>query len=87
MCVGVLLELLLRLPSQVSDQPLGGEGVLRRHPVAHHGVEESLPLSRVETQDLEERQQSIQFDPHKNQLRLVDMTILSPIAKLKYQRY
>lgn len=48
-----LLELFLRFPSQVSDQPLGGEGILGRHPVTHHCVQEGLPLPRVETQHLE----------------------------------
>lgn len=47
-----LLELLLRFPSQVSDQPLGGEGILGRHPITHHCVQEGLPLPRVETQHL-----------------------------------
>lgn len=50
-----LLELLLRFPSQVSDQPLGGEGILGRHPITHHCVQEGLPLPRVETQHLGDR--------------------------------
>lgn len=48
----ILLELFLRFPSQVSDQPLGSEGILRGHPVTHYCVQESLPLARVETQNL-----------------------------------
>jgi len=51
-CFGFLLELFLRFPSQVSDQPLGGECVLGRHPITHHCVQEGLPLPRVETQHL-----------------------------------
>ena len=47
-----VLELLLRLPSQVSDQPLCGEGILGRHPIMHHCIQEGLPLPRVETQHL-----------------------------------
>lgn len=46
------LELLLRLAPQVAHQPLGGEGVLRRHAPAHHGVEEGFPLTGVEPQHL-----------------------------------
>lgn len=53
--VRLLLELLLRFPPQVSDQPLRGEGVLGGHPIAHHGVQEGLPLPRVEAQHLEHR--------------------------------
>lgn len=49
-----LLELFLGFPSQVSDQPLGGEGILWRHPITHHSVQEGLPLPRVETQHLED---------------------------------
>lgn len=55
----ILLELFLRFPSQVSDQPLGSEGILRGHPVTHHCVQESLPLARVETQNLKKDQFSI----------------------------
>lgn len=46
------LEFFLRFPSQVSDQPLGGEGVLWGHPITHHCVQEGLPLPRVEAQNL-----------------------------------
>lgn len=46
------LELLLGLASEVPHQPLRGEGVLRGHPPAHHGVEEGLALPGVESQHL-----------------------------------
>lgn len=47
-CTCVLPELALTLPPQVSDEPVGVEGVLRWHAPAHDGIEESLPLARVE---------------------------------------
>lgn len=47
-----LLELFLRLAPEVSDQPLGGESVLRGHPPAHHCVQESLSLACVKAQHL-----------------------------------
>lgn len=46
------LELFLSLPSQVPDQPLVGESILRGHPIAHHCIQEGLPLPRVEAQNL-----------------------------------
>lgn len=49
------LKLFLRLPSKVPDQPLVCESILGRHPVSHHGVQESLPLSCIETQNLSVR--------------------------------
>lgn len=51
--IGALPELALALPSEVTDQPVGVEGVLRRHSPAHDGVEEGFPLAGVETEDLE----------------------------------
>jgi len=45
-------ELALTLPSQVSNQPMGVEGILRGHPPAHDGIEEGFPLAGVEPQDL-----------------------------------
>lgn len=51
-CLRHILEFLLSLAPEVSDQPLGGEGVLRRHPPAHHRVQESLSLACVESQHL-----------------------------------
>lgn len=33
-----LLELFLRLPAQISDEPLRCEGVLWRHPITHHCI-------------------------------------------------
>lgn len=47
-----LLEFFLSLAPEVSDQPLRGESVLRGHPPAHHCVQESLSLPRVEPQHL-----------------------------------
>ena len=47
------LEIFLAFPPQVPDEPLGVEGVLRRHPPSHDGVEEGLALSRVESEDLD----------------------------------
>lgn len=50
--VGALPELALALSSQVSNQPVRVEGVLRRHAPAHDGVEEGFPLAGVEPEDL-----------------------------------
>lgn len=47
-----ILKFFLSFAPEVSDQPLRGECVLRRHPPPHHGVQEGLPLPRVETQHL-----------------------------------
>ena len=55
--LGELPELALTLPSQVSNQPMGVEGVLRRHAPAHDGIEEGFPLPSVESQDLVMRRQ------------------------------
>lgn len=55
--LGELPELALALPSQVSNQPMGVEGVLRRHAPAHDGIEEGFPLASVESQDLVMRRQ------------------------------
>lgn len=46
------LELFLSLASEVPHQPLSGEGILWRHSPAHHSIEESLPLTGVESQHL-----------------------------------
>ena len=46
------LEIFLAFPPQVPDEPLGVEGVLRRHPPSHDGVEEGLALSSVESENL-----------------------------------
>lgn len=46
------LEFFLRLPSEVPDQPLVGESILGWHPITHHCIQESLPLSCVESQNL-----------------------------------
>ena len=46
----VCLEIFLAFPPQVPDEPLGVEGVLRRHPPSHDGVEEGLALSSVESE-------------------------------------
>lgn len=46
------LEFFLRLPSEVPDQPLVGESILGWHPITHHCIQESLPLSCIEAQDL-----------------------------------
>lgn len=46
------LELLLSLAPQIPHQPLRGEGILWWHAPAHHSIEESLPLTRVESQHL-----------------------------------
>lgn len=50
--VGALPELALALSSQVSNQPVRVEGVLRRHAPTHDGVEEGFPLAGVEAEDL-----------------------------------
>lgn len=47
-----LLEFLFSLAPEVSHQPLRGEGVLRRHPPAHHCVQESFTLACVKAQHL-----------------------------------
>lgn len=52
--VSFLLELFLRFPPQVSHQPLGGEGILWRHPITHHCIQEGLPLPGVKAQNLGE---------------------------------
>lgn len=43
-----LPKLALTLAPQVSHEPVGVEGVLRRHAPAHDGVEEGFPLPGVE---------------------------------------
>lgn len=48
----VLPKLALTLPPQVSHEPVGVEGVLRRHAPPHDGVEEGFPLARIEAQNL-----------------------------------
>lgn len=50
--LSALPELTLTLPSQVSNQPMRVEGILRRHAPAHDGVEEGFPLASVEPQHL-----------------------------------
>lgn len=50
--MGSLPELALALPSQVSNQPVGVEGILRWHAPAHDGVEEGFPLAGVEPEHL-----------------------------------
>lgn len=65
-CLTVLqfsLELLLRFPSQVSDQPLCGEGILGRHPITHDGIQEGLPLPRVEAQNLQQHKNKQDLKP------------------------
>jgi hypothetical protein len=47
-----LPKFLLTLPSKVPHQPVGVEGILRRHAPAHDGVQKSLPLSGIEAQNL-----------------------------------
>lgn len=49
------LKLFLRLPAKVPHQPLISEGILGRHPITHHGVQESLPLSGIKAQNLSAR--------------------------------
>lgn len=56
--LSLLPELALTLPSQVSNQPVGVEGILRRHAPAHDGIEEGFPLASVEPQDLVVRRNS-----------------------------
>ena len=46
-------EAFVRLSSQISDHPLRVERVFRRHAEPHDGVVESLPLARVEPEDLD----------------------------------
>ena len=60
------LELFLRLPSQVSDQPLGGEGVLWGHPITHHCVQEGLSLARVEAQHLDNKSRTRAYTAGSN---------------------
>lgn len=46
------LKFFLRLPSKVPHKPLVSESILGRHPITHDGIQESLPLSCIEAQNL-----------------------------------
>lgn len=58
---GDSLELFLRFPSEVPDQPLVGESILGRHPITHHCIQESLPLPCVKAQNLKDNLRSQDF--------------------------
>lgn len=47
------LEFFLGFAPEVSDQPLRGERVLRRHPPPHHCIQEGLSLPCVKSQHLQ----------------------------------
>lgn len=52
-------ELLLALPSQIPDQPVGVEGILGWHSPAHDGIQECLALTGVKAQNLQEAKASL----------------------------